>query len=98
MNKTSVTCKDILEQVYQKCYEQNLSIRKHDLKTIIDATFASIVEAILLRNTVKIKGLGSFCVHERKPYSYCTPTGETGVTGTRNKVVFRPSKVFGKRN
>lgn len=94
MSKTSVTCQDILEQVYQKCYEQNILVKKYELKEIVDATFASMVEAILLGNTVKIRGFGSFYVRKRKPYSYCTPTGENGITEAKNKVIFRPSKMF----
>ena len=71
-------------------------LNKSQLEAIIDTFFLSIGEALKNKQSVKLRGFGTFFVKEIKErYSARNPkTGELIYVPKKNKIRFRTSKKF----
>ena len=71
-------------------------LNKSQLEIVIDTFFQSIVEALINKRSIELRGFGTFFTKEiKEKYSAKNPkTGELIYVPKKNKVRFRASKQF----
>ena len=83
-------------EIVKKLRSKHPELNKLQLETIIDTFFNSIEKALIKKQSVELRGFGTFYLREMKEkYSARNPkTGEVIYVPKKNKIRFRASKKF----
>lgn len=90
----AITRSQLIEQIADK----QDRLQTEDIKLAVQSSFEYLSRSLSLGNRIEIRGLGSFCLHFKKPKTIRNPkTGKLiDITG-RNTPYFKPSSILNKR-
>lgn len=94
MSKKKATRDTIVNMIYER---ENGRISKRQLDEIVVDVLDAIIEAVEENGRVVFRGFGEFTIVPCVPRKYRTPSGQTGCSEAKNKLVFRAGDNVTKR-